>query len=248
MHWKEWLKSNNEQGIWRASKIAKTPISDKSCSCILTLFRKSSDNVITETYATDNEKAASIFFPPKPPSLPPMDDDAAPRLSPLPFNVPQLHQVIRRIERSAPFKAPRNDSIPNIVLKSCVDLIAPVLLTCLQSIIRLKYFPCSWREWTTVILHKPSCDNYTILKAYWPIALYCTMGKIISSVMTDITVYVTVKHAPLPLKLFGGLPGKTTPNSVLYLVHQIKAAWRKGKVVTIIFMDITKTFPNAITE
>jgi hypothetical protein len=75
------------------------------------------------------------------------------------------------------------------------------------------------------------------------------MGKIISSVMTDIMVYITVWHSLLPLKHhFGGLPGKTSTDSLLHLVHCIKATWRKKKVVMMIFLDIANTFPNMVTE
>jgi hypothetical protein len=54
------------------------------------------------------------------------------------------------------------DGIPNIVLKRCVDIITPILLTCLHAIIRLQYFPSAWREWMTIVLHKPGWDDYTI--------------------------------------------------------------------------------------
>ncbi|KIJ33339.1 hypothetical protein M422DRAFT_115232, partial [Sphaerobolus stellatus SS14] len=65
--------------------------------------------------------------------------------------------------------------------------------------------------------------DYSIPKAYRPIALYNTMGKIISGVMTDITMYLTI-----------GLPGRTTTSSLLYLTHKIKDSWHRKKVATII--------------
>jgi hypothetical protein len=74
------------------------------------------------------------------------------------------------------------------------------------------------------------------------------MGKILSGVMIDITAYIMVKHSLLPPKHFSGLPGKTMTDSLLYLTHRIKVAWRKKRVVTIIFLDIANAFPNAVTE
>jgi hypothetical protein len=74
------------------------------------------------------------------------------------------------------------------------------------------------------------------------------MGKILLGVITDITVYISVHHLLLPEKHFGGLLGKTTTDSLLYLTHHIKAAWRQKRVITIIFLDITNAFPNAVTD
>jgi hypothetical protein len=124
--------------------------------------------IITETYSTDEEKAAAfskIFFLLKLLSLPPMEDDRDPRPAPLPLSLPHEHQIIRKIVKSSSFKAPGNDGIPNIVLKSCITAVVPLLLKCLHAIIRLQYFPSMWREWTIIVLWKPGWDNYTIPKA-----------------------------------------------------------------------------------
>jgi hypothetical protein len=154
-HWKNWLENINEQEIWRASKFAKNPMSDGGCCQISTLHKKSSDNEMLHTYTTDVEKAdtfASLFFLLKPLSLPDTPGDVAPDPPPLPFHLPHLHQIVHKIKKTSAHKAPGNDGIPNIVLKRCVPLIAPILLTCLQAILRLQYFPHQWREWTTVVI------------------------------------------------------------------------------------------------
>ena len=72
------------------------------------------------------------------------------------------------------------------------------------------------------------------------------MGKVVSGVVTDITVYLTLHHCLLPLWHFGRLPGNTTADYLLYLTHCIKAAWNRQKVVTIIFLDIANVFLNAV--
>jgi len=37
-------------------------------------------------------------------------------------------------------------------------------------------------------------------------------------------------------------------NAVHLLIHWIKGAWRKGKVVSILFLDIEGAFPNAVMD
>ncbi|KAI5891867.1 uncharacterized protein SCHCODRAFT_02478998, partial [Schizophyllum commune H4-8] len=43
---------------------------------------------------------------------------------------------------------------------------------------------------------------------------------------------------------FGGRPGRTTTDAVMYLVQRIKDAWRVGKVVSVLFKDISQAFPS----
>ena len=57
---------------------------------------------------------------------------------------------------------------------------------------------------------------------YRLVALYNTMGKMVSAVMTDMLVYLTVWHNLLLAKCFGGCPGHTMTDSLLYLVNNIK--------------------------
>ncbi|KIJ47912.1 hypothetical protein M422DRAFT_163558, partial [Sphaerobolus stellatus SS14] len=127
------------------------------------------------------EAFAEIFFPPRPLTLPNMpDDDLPPYRQPLPFSMPRIHQLVKRIAMSRPFKAPGDDGIPNIVLQKASASISPRLHTCLLATIHLHYFPKAWRTWTTIVLRKPNRPDYSIPKAYRPIALYNTMGKMIS--------------------------------------------------------------------
>jgi len=250
-HWKDWLESIDEQDIWKAGKLAKNPLSDRGRTLIPMLHKKNAQGDVLMSYDTAEMKAAAltgIFFLLRPMNLPSMPSDDEPNPRPLPFTTPALHQVIKRIEKSKPHKAPGNDGIPNIVLKEASGVLAPCLHTCLQAVLQLSYFPRAWREWTTVVLRKPGKPDYTIPKAYRPIALYNTMGKIVSGVITDVTMYLTVRHSLLPARHFGGLPGCTTLDSLLFLTHKIKDAWRSSKVVTIIFLDIANAFPNAVTE
>ena len=63
-----------------------------------------------------------------------------------------------------------------------------------------------------------------VAKAYHPVALYNTTGKVVLAVMTNVLVYLTVQHNLLPAKCFRGLPGQTTSDSLLYLIYNVKNA------------------------
>lgn len=52
----------------------------------------------------------------------------------------------------------------------------------------------------------------------------------------------------LPANHFGGRPGCTTTDAIHLLTNIIKLAWRKRKVVAVLFLDIEGAFPNANPE
>ena len=52
----------------------------------------------------------------------------------------------------------------------------------------------------------------------------------------------------LPSTHFGGRPGRSTTDSLHLLETTIRHAWRQGKVVLALFLDIEGAFPNAVTD
>jgi len=105
-----------------------------------------------------------------------------------------------------------------------------------------------WKEFVTVVLRKPGKPRYDTPKAYRPIALLNTMWKVITAIIANHISYVTKKHQLLPANHFGGRPGCTTTDAMHLLTNKIKAAWRAGKVTSVLFLDIEGAFPNTNPE
>ena len=97
------------------------------------------------------------------------------------------------------------------------------------------------------MLRKPGKPRYDIPKAYRPIALMNTMAKLLSTMVREDLVYMSEKYMMLPDNHFGGRPGRCTMDAMHLLVHKIKAAWRRGNVAAVLFLDVEGAFPNAIT-
>ena len=85
-------------------------------------------------------------------------------------------------------------------------------------------------------------------KAYRPIALLNTMWKVITAIIANHITYVTEKYQLLLANHFGGCPGCTTTDAMYLLTNRIKAVWRAGKVISVLFLDIEGAFPNANPE
>ena len=56
------------------------------------------------------------------------------------------------------------------------------------------------------------------------------------------------KHQLIPANHFSGRPGRTTTDALHYLVYKIKDAWQKGKVASLLFLDVEGAFPNVVTD
>jgi len=98
------------------------------------------------------------------------------------------------------------------------------------------------------VLRKPGKPNYKVPKVYRPIALLSTMAKVLTGIVAEDMSRLVEKHQLLPNTHFRGRPGRTTTDAIHHLIGKIKGAWRKGSVVSILFLDIEGAFPNAVTD
>ncbi|VDC00142.1 unnamed protein product [Peniophora sp. CBMAI 1063] len=248
-NWEEWLEEVGEDDIWTANKFAKAEATDGGAASIPTLKRTVAPGV-EEAAATNEDKSAFLaatFFP-----APPADAAVPPdTVYPQPLTADATiseSTVLRHLARLSPYKAPGPDGIQNIVLTKCADIIAPWLVAVYNAVLRHGYYYAGWKEFTTVVLRKPDKPNYAVSKAYRPIALLCTMAKVLTAIVTEQLTYLSEQHGLLPPAQFGGRPGRTTTDSMHVLNDIITSAWAKGKVASVLFLDIEGAFPNAVPE
>jgi hypothetical protein len=151
------------------------------------------DNV-AETYEEMADTLKRRFFPPP---LPAMLYDLNHAKHP-----PAVHyeasitieQIQRAVVKVAPDKAPGPDEITNRVLKQALPTIETNLQQILQASLNLGHFPHIFKETTTVVLHKPNKPDYSKSKAYRPIALESTIGKVFKSVIAETISHLTEMH------------------------------------------------------
>ena len=153
--------------MWTANKYIKEPIGDGGSPRIPTL--RTRDETGREVHINNNEEKArafaKIFFPPPPPEDHSFDDYAYP--APLP-DPPKItpEQLARHLSKPGPYKAHGPDDIPNIVLQRCASLIHNRLIRIYQAILDLNLYYEPWKEFTTIVLRKPSKPSYEVPKAY----------------------------------------------------------------------------------
>lgn len=129
-----------------------------------------------------------------------------------------------------------------------MDIIEDHLLCLFRAIIKLKIYYKEWSKFTTVVLWKPGKPSYNVPKAYRPIALLYTMGKVLTAIVAEELAHLLEAEHLLPDNHFGGQAGCKTTDVIFLLENKIKAAWREGKVTSVLFLDIEGMFPNAVTK
>lgn len=87
--------------------------------------------------------------------------------------------------------------------------------------INLGHHPKAWRTAAIIVLRKAGKPDYTIPKAYRPISLLNTLGKLLEAVMAKRLSYYAEKHNLLPATQFGARPGRSTEQALLILVNAI---------------------------
>ncbi|CAG7850839.1 SubName: Full=Uncharacterized protein {ECO:0000313/EMBL:CCA73447.1} [Serendipita indica DSM 11827] len=240
-HWWSWIENANDSDLWNINRFQKRGNSDGSRERIPPL---KTNGMLTQS---EEEKAAVLaeaFFPP-PPSLGPVQPTRRPHQLPewRPYTVERIRRAASHLKRD---KAPGPDGIPNAAIQEALPSIKTVLTNIYNAAMRLRHIPKQWKVSTTVVLRKPGKPAYNVAKAYRPIALLNTLGKLLSALMAEDISYLCEQHQLLPKSQFGGRPGRTTTDALHLPTCEIKNAWRKGKVVSALFLDIQAAFPNVV--
>ena len=201
---------------------------------------------LTSSNTEKTDALAGAFFPP-PPLHPTLPHSCYPEPADI-FNYFTRAQIRKAAKKLPAFKAPGPDGIPNAVLKQCMDILIDRLYYIFRAIFELDVYPDEWKESITVVLRKPGKPSYKDPKAYRPIALLNTLGKLFSAILADDLSHFCETREALPRNQFGGRPARTTTDSMLLMTHTIKESWRRKKVASVLFLDVQGAFPNVVKE
>jgi ribonuclease HI len=250
-HWIDFMEEMISRGMWVAHRIVSATPTDGSNIRIPPL-EIPQPNGLPLVAKSNREKAEALldaFFPPPSPLASEFDtsDYTYPDQA---FNyVPISDDQIRRaINRLLPYKATHSNNVSNAVLKNCSDSLIPILGPLFRASLSLPYYPEQWRNSSIIVLRKPGKPNYRIPKAYRPIELLCSIGKVLSSVVAEDIIRASDRLGLLPSHQFGSRPGRATTDALHLAVTWIKNQWRKGNVVSGLFLDVKGAFPSIVVN
>lgn len=156
----------------------------------------------------------------------------------------EIHDAILR---AAPYKAPGPDGLPSIVWKMLWPKLGDHVTALFRASIQCGHFPHPWRSARILPLRKPDKGNYRLAKAYRPISLLATLGKVLESVLAERISYLDETYGLLPKCHFGARKQRSTIDALQLATEDIYQAWKRKHVVTMLSFDLKGAF-NGINK
>ena len=133
------------------------------------------------------------------------------------------------------------DDIDARTLREVAQELATALLPHVNECLSSGHFPTTFKSSLVTPIYKgkgnkSDCENYR------PISIISNLAKIFEKLLYQRLLAFFVQENLLPPSQFGFIPGSNTAAAVLHAVNKIKTGLDNGKLVTALFLDISKAF------
>jgi exonuclease III len=241
VHWQEFLE--DDANIWQAARFLdprESPAFDK----VPPLVR-----VDGSTTQGKEEQAAELletFFPTLPQEI--EDEPIQHQRPPVPWPQLTMEEVERRVFAASSWKAPGDDGLPAEVWKQIWPVVKERVLLLFQTSLVEGILPTQWKNAKIIPLKKPGKGDYTKAKAWRPISLLATLGKILEAIVAERISYAVETFGLLPTNHFGARKKRSTEQALLLLQEHIYKAWRSRKVLSLISFDVKGAYNGVHKE
>jgi exonuclease III len=239
-HWDDFLADNDN--IWTAAKYLKA--GNEAFGTVPALRR--TDGTSTRDHEEQAEELLSTFFPPLPSSI--EDEGRRPQRAPVGMPTITLEDVERQLHAAKSWKAPGDDGLPVIVWKQVWPVVKDHVLALFRQSLAEGALPSQWRHAKIIPLKKPGKEDYTVAKAWRPISLLATLGKVPESVVAERISHMVETHELLPTNHFGARKQRSAEQALVLLQEQIYTAWRGRRTVSLISFDVKGAYNGVCKE
>jgi len=104
--------------------------------------------------------------------------------------------------------------------------------------------PVVWKRASTLVIHEPSEDDYTLLKAYRSISLLSYLGNLVEKVVAEVLIEEAKRTELLSDGQFGSRNGRSGIVTATIMVDRAHVAWRNAHITGVLHIDIKAAFPS----
>jgi len=122
----------------------------------------------------------------------------------------------------------------------CLSRIINIANTCIE----LGHWPKYFKVSTTIVIPKPNKSSYDHSKAFRPIVLLNTLGKLIEKVIAERFQFIVASNNFIHPCQLGGLKFKSTADASIALTHIIRSGWARGRSTSSLSFDVSQYFPS----
>jgi Reverse transcriptase (RNA-dependent DNA polymerase)/Endonuclease-reverse transcriptase len=240
-HWEDFL--SDDANIWQATKYLR-PSSSILDNNIPPLTRR--DGSTTEDESAQAKELLTTFFPLLPTSI----EDECPCTNRTPIDMPELtlEEIEEKVFAAKPWKAPGEDGLPSAVWKQVWPVVKERVTKLFKTSIHEGRLPSQWKAAKIIPLRKPGKSDYTLAKAWRPISLLSTLGKILEAVIAERISYAAETWGLLPANHFGARKQRSAEQALMLLQEHIYHAWRNKRVVSLISFDVKGAYNGVFKD
>ncbi|KAI6824489.1 hypothetical protein KC343_g180 [Hortaea werneckii] len=108
--------------------------------------------------------------------------------------------------------------------------------------------PQQWKVAKIIPLKKPNKGDYTLAKAWRPISLLSTLGKLLEAVVAERVSFAVETYGLLPANHFGARKQRSAEQALLLLQEHIYTAWRNKRVVSLVSFDVKGAYDGVYKD
>ncbi|CAA7270015.1 unnamed protein product [Cyclocybe aegerita] len=156
------------------------------------------------------------------------------------------HELLSALKGCSNSSAPGPDHITWVHLKELLKdkHVLALFIVLANACLRVGHWLHIFKESLSVIIPKPNKPSYAVPKAFRPIVLLITFGKLIEKMIANRIQFDAVKHDIFHPNQLGGIHQRSTEDAGLILTHLVRAGWVKGLQTSALAFDIAQFFPS----